>query len=103
MFTFCQPTFEKPWSACQGLKLEVKPVPSINSSALKNLSFLDTARLDAFFDHTRDCDRFIRQEGITQRCGVGQVELPLTSSCQAAMVNICYGHEQTLKTKLAPP
>jgi hypothetical protein len=26
-------------------------VPSINSSALKNLSFSDTARLDEFFDH----------------------------------------------------
>ncbi|MEE9232760.1 MAG: hypothetical protein V3U07_04845, partial [Nitrospirales bacterium] len=28
------------------------PVPSINSSALKYLSFSDTARLDEFFDHT---------------------------------------------------
>ncbi len=29
-----------------------QPVPSINSSALKNLSFSDITRLDAFFDHT---------------------------------------------------
>ena len=28
------------------------PVPSINSSPLKNLSFLDTARLDEYFGHT---------------------------------------------------
>jgi hypothetical protein len=28
-----------------------EPLPSINSSALKNLSFLDIARLDEFFDH----------------------------------------------------
>ncbi len=28
------------------------PVPSINSSALKNVSDSDTPRLDEFFDHT---------------------------------------------------
>jgi hypothetical protein len=30
----------------------MKPVPSINSSALKKMSFSDTARLDELFDHT---------------------------------------------------
>ena len=28
------------------------PVPSINSSLLNNLGFLDTFRLDVFFDYT---------------------------------------------------
>ncbi len=30
----------------------LSPVPSINLSPLKNLNFLDTARLDEVFDHT---------------------------------------------------
>jgi len=29
-----------------------KPVPSINSSAWKNVRVLDTASVDEFFDHT---------------------------------------------------
>jgi hypothetical protein len=29
-----------------------EPLPSIISSALKNRSFFETARLDEFFDHT---------------------------------------------------
>ena len=29
------------------------PVLSINSSSLKNVRFLDAAKLDEFFDHTR--------------------------------------------------
>jgi len=33
--------------------LALRVVLSINSSSLKNLSFLDAARLDEFVDHTR--------------------------------------------------
>jgi len=29
-----------------------EPIPSINSAALENLSFSDTARLNEFFEHT---------------------------------------------------
>jgi hypothetical protein len=35
-----------------GSRKSAQPVSSINSSTLKYVSFLDTARLDELFDHT---------------------------------------------------
>ena len=44
---------ERTTLAALGKRLGKQAVPSMKSSALKYLSFLDTTRLDEFFDHTR--------------------------------------------------
>ena len=44
-------TAVKPFSPIRKFREDHPPVLSINSSSLKNVRFLDAAKLDEFFDH----------------------------------------------------